>query len=89
MISLINYKGCSEIILASIEELLTQNEVNDNSLSWLVMILGYIIENTGIEIHKKIQTTENHLDDKDYLLKFRDQIIEINALNSKIVFKLS
>jgi len=53
------------------------------------MILGYIIENTGIEIHKKIQTTENHLDDKDYLLKFRDQIIEINALNSKIVFKLS
>ena len=54
MMSLINFKGCSDIILASIEELLTLSEVNYNSLSWLVMILGYIIENTGIEIHKKI-----------------------------------
>lgn len=52
------------------------------------MIFGKILEGASTEIFKKLEQTESHLDEKDYLLKFRDMTIEVNATCSKVIFEV-
>lgn len=72
----------------SIQEIISQTNFNQTQLSWLIMIFGKILEGASTEIFKKLEQTESHLDEKDYLIKFRDMTIEVNASCSKVIFEV-